>query len=395
MRRVHAILITCMSPWAPSVALAQDASVIEADGTVVEARASSLAEGGGESPSGWRALWIGSSVPQAQDGGSTMCLQDGQMIVGGFEPNGQELWWRNSKIGAFRMDLERVARIGPRSAVATGPVARDMVHFMNGDRVEGFIQSIDVTHGVRLAPITAEGAPAPDVVDHDLERVVAVWLASRAEPASGWRFWLRDGSVIDADHWALRNEQVALTGLHLTGAPPQLLVDWTQVIAIRRDPSSFIALASLPWKCSDVSNTPRLSPARVRSGSGSHALDLAPIDLHGPGVFETSIPSGTWLLDAPLAVPPGLSGNVACVAVILDGEREVLRFPITKTSERMPLRATFKSGRLVVRIEGSERGAWGAALRMDRAFLVPVSPVAPASNPSTTSGTVPPASPNR
>lgn len=395
MRRVRAILIACVSPWASSVAPAQDASVIQTDGTVIEVRASSLADGGGDASSDWRALWVGSSVPQAQDGGSAMCLQDGQVIVGGFEPNGQELWWRNSRIGASRVDLERVARIGPRSAVVTGPIPRDTVHFMNGDRAEGFIQSIDVAHGIRLAPITAEGAPASDVVDHDLERVVAVWLASRPEPASGWRFWLRDGSVIDADAWTMRNEQVVLTGLHLAGAPPQLLVDWAQVIAIRRDPSSFVALAALPWKCSDVSNTPRLSPARVRSGSGSHALDLAPIDLHGPGLFETSIPPGTWILDTALTVPPGLSGEVACVAVILDGEREVLRHQITKTSDSMPLRTTLRSGRLVVRIEDAERGAWGAALRMDRSFLVPVNPVAPVSNPSTTSETVPPASPNR
>jgi hypothetical protein len=395
MMRARAILVGCMTAWVSHHVLAQDARIIQADGTVVETDVSRLAEPGRDAPSGWRALWIGPTPTQAQDGGSAMCLQDGQVIVGGFEPSGQELWWRNPRIGASRVDLERVARIGPRVVNATRPSARDVVHFVNGDRAEGFIQAIDVTHGVRLAPITAEGAPAADVVDHDLERVVAVWLAARPESATGWRFWFRDGSVIDADQWTLQGEQIVLTGPHLAGAPRQVLVDRSQVIAIRRDPTSVVALASLPWRSSDVPNSPRLSPARARPDPGVHALDLSPIDLHGPGVFEASIPPGEWLLDASLVAPPGLSGSLGCVVVILDGEREVLRFPITGSSERMPLRAMFRSGRVVVRIDDSERGAWGAAVRMDRPFLVPINPVAAESSPSTSTGTSPPGSPSR
>ena len=395
MTCARAILAGCLTVWVSRGVLAQDARIIQADGAVVEMDVSRLTETGQDAPPGWRALWIGSSPTRAQDGGSAMCLQDGQVIVGGFEPNGQELWWRNPRIGASRVDLERVARIGPRVANMPRPSARDVVHFVNGDRADGFIQSIDVTHGVRLAPITAEGAPAADVVDHDLQRVVAVWLADRPESATGWRFWFQDGSVIDADQWKVQGDQIVLTGPHLAGAPPHVLVDRSQVIGIRRDPASCIALASRPWRSSDVPSTPRLSPARVRPDPAVHALDLSPIDLHGPGVFEAAIPPGAWLLDATLVAPPGLSGSLGCVVVILDGEREVLRLPIKGSLERMPLRAVFRSGRVVVRIEDSERGAWGAAVRMDRPFLVPISPAAAESSPSTSSGTGPPGPPNR
>ena len=370
--RARTTLITSVHLCVAGAVLAQGASAIQVDGTVVVVKESTLAGLDERTWPGWPGLWIGPSVPQAQESGSVMVLQDGQLLVGGFEPNGRELWWRNPKIGAVRVDLERVARIGPLAADASRPVTRDEVHFMNGDRAAGFIQSIDAAHGVRLAPITTDGAPSTEVVDHDLERVVAVWLASRPEPATGWRFWLRDGSVIDADHWKREDEQVILEGCHLAGAPPRLPLDWGQVIAIRSAPTAVLALASQPWKSADVADTPRLSPARGRLGSGSHALDLSSIDLHGPGSFEATLPQGEWMLDASLGVPPGLQGKVSCQVVILDGDREILRHRVTETSTVTPLHATIRSGRLVVRIESSERGAFGAAIRMVRPFVVPV-----------------------
>ena len=389
MTRSRTILVAWAQLGIGSVALAQGATAIQRDGSIVEVKASDLSEISERGWPDWRGLWIGSSILQAPEGASAMTLQDGQVLVGGFEPNGQELWWRNPKLGAVRVDLEHVARIGPLAADTTRQVARDQVHFVNGDRADGFIQSIDVTHGVRLAAITAAGAPSTEVVDHDLDRVVAVWLASRPEPAMGWRFWLRDGSVIDVDHWERLGEQVMLEGCHLAGAPARIPMDWGQVIAIRSAPTAMLALASQPWKSADLANTPRLTPARGRVDSGSHALDLASIDLHGPGLFEASLPPGEWVVDADLGVPPGLSGKAACVVVIQDGEREILRFPITSSSERMPLHATIRTGRLVVRIEDSLQGAYGAALRMNRPFLVPVSPSGVESSPRTSSGTVP------
>ena len=391
--RARTILITSLHLCVAGAVLAQGASAIQVDGTVIEVKESTLAALDERTWPGWPGFWIGPGVPQAQESGSVMVLQDGQLLVGGFEPNGRELWWRNPKIGAVKVDLERVARIGPLTADTTRSVTRDEVHFMNGDRAAGFIQSIDAAHGVRLAPITTDGAPSTEVVDHDLERVVAVWLASRPEPATGWRFWLRDGSVIDADHWKREDEQVILEGCHLAGAPPRLPLDWGQVIAIRSAPTAVLALASQLWKSADVADTPRLSPARGRLGSGSHALDLSSIDLHGPGSFEATLPQGEWMLDASLGVPPGLQGKVSCQVVILDGDREILRHRVTETSTVTPLHATIRSGRLVVRIENSQRGAFGAALRMIRPFLVPVTAAAAAPIPNRSNGTVPPAGP--
>jgi hypothetical protein len=393
MMRARRILIAGAHLSVVGAALAQGATAIQGDGTVVEVKESTLTGLDDGTWPGWPGLWIGPSVPQAPDGGSAMILQDGQVLIGGFEPNGRELWWRNPKIGAVKVDLERVARIGPLAADPTRPVTRDELHFVNGDRAAGFIQSIDVAHGVRLAPITPEGTPSTEVVDHDLERVVAVWLASRREPAKGWRFWLRDGSVIDADHWRREREQIILEGCHLAGAPPRLPLDWAQVIAVRSAPTAVLALASQRWRSDDVADTPRLAPARGHLGAGSYALDLSPIDLHGPGIFEATIPQGAWILDASLGVPPGLQGKVACQVVILDGDREIARFPIAESSTVTPLHIMIQSGRLVVRIEHSRHGAFGAAIRMIRPFLVPVTAAAAAPSPSTSSGTAPQAGP--
>ena len=388
--RARTILITSLHLCVAGAVLAQGASAIQVDGTVIEVKESTLAALDERTWPGWPGLWIGPAVPQTQESGSVMVLQDGQLLVGGFEPNGRELWWRNPKIGAVKVDLERVARIGPLTADTTRSVTRDEVHFMNGDRAAGFIQSIDAAHGVRLAPITTDGAPSTEVVDHDLERVVAVWLASRPEPATGWRFWLRDGSVIDADHWKREDEQVILEGCHLAGAPPRLPLDWGQVIAIRSAPDAMLSLASLPWKGADVEDTPRLSPARGRFGSGSYALGLSPVDLFGPGIFETTLPPGAWIVDASLTVPSSLMGMGACEVVILDGDQEVLRHSIRASSQHAHLHARIVSGRLVVRIERPERGAFGAAIHMVRPFAVPVMVDGPKSIRKATTEATPP-----
>ncbi len=390
MRRSRVIILAFTALLHAPDALGQGATAIRGDGTIVEVRESELAELGERSWPDWKGMWVGPSVPQAQVTGSAMCMQDGQVLVGGFEPNGAELWWRNAKIGAFRVDLERIHRIGPLVVESAPSANRDEVHFLNGDRAQGFIQSIDATHGVRLAPITDAGAPATSVVDHDLERVVAVWLATRPEPATGWRFWLRDGSVIDADHWTREGEGIVLESCHLAGSPPRVPVDWSQVIAIRSAPAAILPLAAQAWRSSDVPQTPRLSPARCRVESGSHPLDLSPIDFHGPGTFETTVPAGEWTLSALLCVPPGLSGKVTCTAIVLDGDSEVLRFPIHASAESMPLHAVIRSGRLVIRIEESGRGAFGAALRMVRPFRIPITRGSLEPTPQHSSGTVNP-----
>jgi hypothetical protein len=374
-----AALVACVSSpsWTDGAqAIQRDASVIG----VPEAGIAGLRDT--EWP-GWAAIRIDPIVGFTPEVQSAMGFQDGQVLLGGFEPIGEELWWRHATMGAIRLDLERVAWIGPTSLADAPTSARDEVQFVNGDRAEGFVQSIDTRRGVRVELLAGAGRNESSTQDHDLSRVAAIRLAARPEISRGWRFWLRDGSVIDADQWARDGEKVTLQGCHLPGIAPSVALPWSQVAAIRGPAGGPVPLASVEWKSSDVQESPRLTPARTRIGSPLRALGLATIDLHGPGQFEATLPPGDWILNGAVTTPPNLQGQVDCTVVALDGEREILRHRISGDAMPVPLQGTVKSGRLRLRIEDSRRGAFGAAVRLQDAFLVQGINASPTATPQT------------
>jgi hypothetical protein len=369
-----ASLLLAANAWSQAIAIAEDGSIVE----VPEA---ALATIGDASWAGWRGLQL--PAPPRGESASVLALQDGQRLVGTFEPVGNELWWRSGSVGGVRVDLERVAWIGPPS-ISLEPVAsRDQVRFMNGDRVEGFVRSIDAAHGVRVEE--SGSSDEARAVDHDLSRVVSVRLVPRPEPANGWRFWLRDGSVIDASVWSRDGERVHLRGCNLPSVAPMITLGWSDLVGIRRAPDSFIPLAALAWKASDVDDSPRLAPARVVIGNAACPLGIAPVDLHGPGQFEAGLEVSPARIDLSLDSPPGLAGKVACTVVLLDGDREISRVRVDSSLPTGRSTVVVTSGRLVVRIEGSDRGAFGGSVRLDRGTAigaVRASPESSARSPS-------------
>ena len=352
-------------------ASADEPRAILPDGSRKQVSMKDLASLGDTSWPGWIALDLPASRDPLVRQDSVMAMQDGQRVRGQFEPVSQGLRWRSAAIGSVRVDLEHVAWIGEPEMCSNRSMTRDEVHFLNGDRLEGFVQSIDSDRGIRIEVSGGEGATERSMVDHDLSRVAAVRFASRPEPATGWRFWLQDGSMIDADSWSAQGDRVVIRGMHLPSAPPSAAVPWNQITGIRRAPGGLVALAELPWSSSDVPGSPRLAPACVSVPAGFHALGLAPLDLHGPGMFEAALPDGPFILDGELTVPPGLASSVDCTVVLLDGARELLRTRLKAPTQPVPVHAELSSGRLVVRIEDSARGAYGAAARMSGSLLLP------------------------
>jgi len=361
---------------------ASDRAILR-DGSSLEVTESDLVNASDATWPGWIALKRTATVREDDLATSMLGLDDGQVLGGGFNVVQDSLWWRSRAIGAIQVDLERVAWIGPPTLAGQPAPVRDHVSLINGDHVDGFVNALQAERGVEIE--TGTGGASPTRTWYDLSRVASIQLAPRPRPATGWRLWLRDGSVIDMEAWKREGSRVSLQGLHLPGAAPRVMIAWDEVLGIQRNGSCVTALSSLPWKAIDATDTPRLAPAQIRMSPGVQPIDVRAFDLHGPGTFVARVPDGRWVLDLKLAVPPALAGRTGCTVQVLAGDRELARARPGPGFAPTTVHATIEGGDLRVVISEPAHGALGAAVRLDDAMLMPVTASAAAPSPAQTS----------
>lgn len=353
------------------------------DGSTQSVQEADLVNAGDATWPGWIALQRTVVAREDDLAGSMLGLDDGQVVGGAFNVVQESLWWRSRAIGAMQVDLERVAWIGPPSLASQPAPARDHVALVNGDHVDGFVNALQADRGVEVE--TGTGGASPTRTWYDLSKVASIQLSPRPRSATGWRFWLRDGSMVDVDAWKREGSRVSLQGLHLPGAAPRVMIAWDEVLGIQRAGASVVAAGSLAWKAVDATDTPRLAPAQVRIDPVMRALDVRSVDLHGPGTFVARVPDGRWTLDLTLTAPPALAGRVGCTVQVLAGDRELARVRIDANTKPTPVHAAVAGGDLRVVISEPAHGAFGAAVRLESAMLVPVTPDAAAPTPVPTS----------
>lgn len=356
---------------------------ITADGSSVPVDATALANISDATWPGWVALRRTIAVRDDELATSMLGLDDGQRLGGSFNVVQDALWWRSRGVGAVQVDLERVAWIGPPTLAGQPAPARDRVELVNGDHAEGFVNALQADRGVEVE--TGTGGGSPQRAWYELGKVASVQLAPRPRAATGWRLWLRDGSVVDADAWRREGSRVTVEGLHLPGAAPRVQLAWEEVLGVQRNSRPVVALAGVDWRAADMPGTPRLAPARVHIEPGVGAFDLRPVDLHGPGTFVARIPEGRWMLDMSIVAPPALARKGACTVQVLSGDRELARTTLVGAAQPVMVHERVEGGELRVVISDSAHGAFGASTRLDRAMLVPVTAGAAASTPSRTS----------
>lgn len=340
------------------------------DGSMQPLDPAALAAVGDATWPGWVALRRTQQVREEDLSPSVIALDDGQRIGGGFQAVGNGLWWNSRPLGTMQVDLERVAWIGPPSLGDRAPAARDQVALVNGDRVEGFVSALEAERGVEVE--TSVGGGEATRTWYDLARVASIRLTPRPRAATGWRLWLRDGSVVDVDGWQRDGGRVNLQGLHLAGTAPRVSVAWDDVLGVQRAGETVVPIAGLAWKAGETSETVRLAPAEARVDARQAVLGVRSIDLHGPGAFVARVPDGRWLLDLSLVSPPALAGRVGCTVQVLAGDRELARTRIEGATKPVALRARIEGGDLRVVISDPAHGPFGAAVRLDGALLLPV-----------------------
>ena len=135
---------------------------------------------------------------QRLQGGGGMLLSDGQRLAGrwvGASEDGQALLWEHAQLGRFEVPLDRIAQLWHGEAgwaELDAPPSEDVVVLSNGDRLRGFIESVDAS-GVSMQ-LARGGEP----VHLPATRMARVVLANpRATPAAGWHeVHLADGSRV-------------------------------------------------------------------------------------------------------------------------------------------------------------------------------------------------------
>jgi hypothetical protein len=257
------------------------------------------------------------------------------------------------------------------------------VVLLNGDRVDGFVNAIEPDRGVQVE--TQDSAPQAASRWIDLARTVSIQLAPRPRAASGWRLWLRDGSVVDVDGWQRKGDQVQLLKLHLPGAAPVTTIPWSSVLGVACPGSGMQPLWSQVWRTANATPVERLS-APVIHMQPQRALDLHDLDLHGPGSFIMQVPPGTTSMHLTLASPPLLQGQLACTVRVLDGDQEVCSQRLDASSKPRAIDIPVHGPSITFQLTDSAKGAFGAAVRLQQGWLLTTPAQAPTAPPPNAPG---------
>ena len=299
-------------------------------------------------------------------------LIDGQRLAGAYELNGTKLMWRNTILQSVPIDLENSKSIGALNAGKENIEKKDSVVLINNDRLDGFIESIDIDRGVGIETTTSSQTPQKKMIYIPIDRIVDISLVAKSKKPSGWRIWTNDGSVIDADSWIDDQNQCRLIKPHAAIERDSVLIPWKNILAIAPNTNGIEALSKcfVKTEADTQVQEQRLSQPVVILHTTPEAFDAIRMDLHGPGLFlfQTNRSAGTLL--ATISVPPQIQKNIGCRVTILSDEKVVWESFITPEFKRTSVRLQMNGGQILFRLDQSIHGAFGCAVRLDDAIIV-------------------------
>lgn len=306
--------------------------VLGRDEPPADEAASPFDAAGDEDPGDAAAARPGPPAPQR-----TLVLTDGQSFPGGPATEGgstQSLVWRSPALGVLTAPVDRVAAVlaqGQPLDRAASPAA-DTIALVNGDRLEGFLES--AWPAPRLDP---QGDATPPI-DIPWERIDWLRLANDRAPGPALLAWLDDGTV--AGLRELTPDPAAGDALTLRpelGAPVRL--EAPRLHALLLDGSRLASLASLQLLAQEPTGLVDIDPAPAPLGA-------APIALGGHGRATWALPAwptpGRLALRAHLPERSRAWGSLTLVVSIEQGSgpaRELARATLEGSSPQATLQA--------------------------------------------------------
>jgi hypothetical protein len=363
-------------------------NVVGASGGREQPTASEIEQMSDRTWPGWHGLWVDSEITGSDPTHSLWRLLDGQCVIGGFAVDEGRLGWRSELLGILQMDLERTSMIGSPSAVVRESVSTDQLFMVNGDRVEGFITALDPDKGVGVERKRTAGA-ASEVSWHPFGSVTLLQLSGRSERGSGWRLWLRDGSIVDVAGWSRDGAVVRLEAPRLPGAARSVSLPWSMVRGIRPPQGGPQPLATQPWSASDGEPRGRLVAAEARVINDNAPLGLQPMELAGPGRFTCPLPAGESRVHLVLELPERLRNCGGCSVALRVGSEERVRATLSVEHPRVEWNQSIDAGSFEIDVEPGSNGALGSTLLLRESWALPVTAPAAANAPATSAPTAP------
>jgi hypothetical protein len=297
-------------------------------------------------------------------------LADGQLLTGALatdHPAGQDaVRWVHPLLGPVELKLDQVLRIrlpGQGDPLPLPPLptasAADLVLLANGDRLEGFVESIA---SALTVSIDDQKRTIP------IDRVREIALANPAAAPRGPVALLRDGSILRVRQVHTgRMGEVALTPALLqssesadSAASPALAL--ADIRAYVFDAAAILPLAEVPITRQTPAAGRRWSPPAGPARAAA-PLDARDIELPGAMTVEWKLPDSATRLGATVRLPRAAWNWGQCrvrVSVVSGGApATLLQATLSADAPEAPLNAPLPPGTGRTLVVALEPGAYG------------------------------------
>jgi hypothetical protein len=303
-------------------------------------------------------------------GAGELHLADGQRLPGlpatSAPASGDMLVWTHPWLGRIDVPLDRIsaATFEPGQALPT-PGEADAVVLGNGDRIEGFITSLD-----RAITIEVEGEGPMREAQIPFEHVGALALITPRQPARGQRVWFRDGTVLEVDQLQIGDDGwVRITTRWAPGQVEPVRVRLSDIVGVLFDPDALVPLGRLAPSGVEATSVRYALPA-PRSLDRGAPLGLGGVEYRGPFVVRYALPRGARRFAAE-AVLPSMArtwGNLELV--VRDDDAEVFRARLSGEHPTATINVPLAGSELTIELEQGANGPIQDRVLLQRAVLL-------------------------
>jgi hypothetical protein len=306
----------------------------------------------------WRDATLSGETPQG-----LLQLVDGQQLPGllastevSKDSSADRVPWASRQFGLLSIPLDsvKVLLLRPGAAKPEEASTSDVVHLVNGDRMEGFVAGVGASVGLE-----SQGK----VSELETSRVASIRLANAAKPPSGTRLWLSSGTICAAKRLIVHEDGKGEVTLSLPGATTDAVstVEAGDLRAACFDVTKLSGLASMAMRVESDADR-HWTPPPVVGDVASAPLGGADVELPGPMTVLWDVPGASRVAgDVELPTRSRTWGDCEVSIEFRSGGttrplwRRRLREGETGGSFNLPLPAA-SDGVLVVRLLEGENG---------------------------------------
>lgn len=290
----------------------------------------------------------------------------GEALSGSRAAAGVFVWNQSTWLGRLEVPLDRIASVVlVPGAALPAPARGDVLALANGDRIEGFIESLGDPVEIRVG----EGAEA-QLLDVPLDRVTALRVVTPRRQPAGRRLWLRDGTVVDVDRVRVADDGVVrLEGLPFIGESQPKQLNLSALVAILFDHRTLVPFTSLELLDRSAPAT-RYAVPEPEALDESAPLGLARVALRGPLSVRYRLPAARVFFTAEARLPETARAWSDCDLVVRDDDTEVLRVHLDAAHPVAAVDVALTGATLQIQITEGRNGPIQDTVILHRAMLL-------------------------